>query len=365
VPSLHGGGAERSAATLCNEWVLRGHRVTLVTLARSSTSDFKLDSSVTCIALDLLTPSSTALNALLNNSRRVIALRHVLATCRIDVVLGMMTTCSILSFIASVGLRTRAIAAERIYPPMSPPGRAWQALRRLTYPRMSAVVSQTRKGAAWIELHCPGSRTGVVPNAVPWPLPAYDPALPTQGLIGERKTLLAAGRLARQKGFDLLLDAFATIASRHAEWDVVILGEGIERGTLIEQARALGIASRVRLPGVAGNMSDWYARADLFVMSSRFEGFPNALLEAMASGCPVISFDCDTGPSDIIRPGLDGVLVAVAEGHAGLAREMDHLMRCEPRRVDLGRHAVEVQARFSPEKVMEQWESLLNDVAKD
>lgn len=362
VSSLSGGGAERTAAALCNELGSRGLGVTLVTLAPRSDHEYRVDSGVTRIALDLLTPSGTAFAALINNVKRIAALRRVLATFRPDVVLGMMTSSSILAFFASIGLRTRVIAAERIYPPMYPIGRAWEALRRFTYPRMSAVVAQTQKGAAWIEAHCPGSRTEIVPNSVSWPLPCFEPELAAQGFIGERKMLLAVGRLDRQKGFDLLLDGFATIASRHPQWDVVILGEGSERENLRKQAEALGVAHRIHLPGVVGNISAWYSRADLFVMSSRFEGFPNALLEAMASGCPVVSLDCDTGPSDIVRSGVDGVLVALSDGHAGLARELDDLMRDDARRVALSSRATEVRTRFSPKTVMDQWERLLNDV---
>ena len=113
--------------------------------------------------------------------------------------------------------------------------------------------------------------------------------------------LLAAGRLAPQKGFDLLIDAFAGLSERAPG-----LGFGDFRGR--RGAPALGIAEfqqdglgqRVLLPGWAGNIPDWYGRAHLYAMSSRFEGFPNTLTEAMAHGLPAVSFDCDTGPKDII-----------------------------------------------------------------
>jgi len=128
-------------------------------------------------------------------------------------------------------------------------------------------------------------------------------------VLGHRRIVLAVGRFTKVKGFDLLIKAFAGIAIAYADWDLVILGEGPERSDLEAQVEALGLGHRVKLPGRAGNMPDWYARADLFVMSSHFEGFPLVLVEAMAHGCPAVSFDCDTGPRDIIRDEMDGRLV--------------------------------------------------------
>ncbi|MDA3877955.1 MAG: glycosyltransferase, partial [Halothiobacillus sp.] len=120
-----------------------------------------------------------------------------------------------------------------------------------------------------------------------------------------------------------------------------------------------GLAGRVALPGRVGNLADWYQRAELYVMSSRFEGFPNTLLEAMAHGLPAVSFACETGPADIIREGIDGHLVPPADGEAGLARAMAAMMQDDDRRQRMGKAAVTVQERFSPERVMGEWDDVL------
>ena len=108
--------------------------------------------------------------------------------------------------------------------------------------------------------------------------------------------LLSVGRLTKQKGFDQLISHFATLARSHANWDLIILGEGEERTALEAQIADADLTQRIKLPGRVNNVSEWYADADLFVMSSRFEGSPNVLLEAMAHGVPAVSFDCPTGP---------------------------------------------------------------------
>jgi glycosyltransferase involved in cell wall biosynthesis len=170
-------------------------------------------------------------------------------------------------------------------------------------------------------------------QSVQYPLPVAEPVLAPESLISaERKLLLAVGRLDVQKGFDLLLESFAQLLSRYPTWDLVILGEGSQRTALADQLIRLGLQGRAKLPGLAGNIGDWYSRADLYVMSSRFEGFPNTLAEAMAHGCPPISFDCDTGPRDLIRHEYDGLLVEANGDVLALTQALDRLMGSEDQR---------------------------------
>lgn len=120
--------------------------------------------------------------------------------------------------------------------------------------------------------------------------------------------ILGAGKLHRQKGFDRLLKAFRGIDAQDVR--LVILGDGSERDRLISMADRLGIASRVHFPGASSEIERWFHHALCFVLSSRYEGSPNVLIEAMANGCPVASFDCRYGPSEIIEDGISGLLVA-------------------------------------------------------
>jgi glycosyltransferase involved in cell wall biosynthesis len=171
--------------------------------------------------------------------------------------------------------------------------------------------------------------------------------------------VLAVGRLSEEKGFGQLLTAFAALKQRYPEWDLVILGEGPERTCLERQLDSLGLSGRVHLPGWVGNPGDWYARAEFYVMSSRFEGFPNTLVEAMAYGLPAVSFDCATGPADIIRDGIDGHLVPPAEGAEGLALAMEILVRKDQTRQRMGNAAVSVREQFSLERVLDHWDEML------
>ena len=136
------------------------------------------------------------------------------------------------------------------------------------------------------------------------------------------------GRLAPQKGFDLLIDAFSRVAGRHPQWSLQILGEGPDRPALERLIDVKGLAGRVVLAGWEPDPSAVLQQGDLFVLSSRFEGFPNALLEAMACGLPSVSFNCQSGPAEIIRDQIDGILVP-PEDVPGLADAIDRALTDE------------------------------------
>jgi glycosyltransferase involved in cell wall biosynthesis len=230
-------------------------------------------------------------------------------------------------------------------------------LRRWSYGRLDAVVALTNQSAAWLADNTAARRLHVIPNPVAWPMEAASPAIPPDsvGLAGRRR-LLAVGRLAPQKGFDLLIGAFAACARSFPEWELVIVGDGPSRAELEAQIEALGLGDRVFLAGRAGNIGAWYERADAYVLSSRFEGMPNVLLEAMSHGLPVISFDCETGPRELIRHGIDGLLVPPQDPKA-LAEAMAALMGDGPLRLRLGTRAVETRQRHALETIEAQWVS--------
>jgi glycosyltransferase involved in cell wall biosynthesis len=126
----------------------------------------------------------------------------------------------------------------------------------------------------------------------------------------------------------------------------------------------MGLTGRIMLPGRAGNTSDWYRRADLYVMSSHYEGFPNALCEAMAHGCAAVSFDCDTGPRDIIRHGENGLLVSPVGDSQALSSALDELMGNDKLRHRMSKKALDVRQRYSMECILLKWDELFNAVRR-
>lgn len=363
IHSLSGGGAERVTTSLAAHWAKKGRSITVVTLTSSDCDFFELHSDVKRIALNLADDSGNMLVGLVQNLRRIIALRRVIRQTEPDLAIGMMATANVLLALATLGLSPlRSIGSERTHPPAYPLGILWNWLRRVSYMRLTAVTALTYESAVWLKEHTGARLVAVIPNPTSWPLPTQAPRIiPESFCDSGRQMLLAVGRLSEEKQFDVLLDAFRALADQYPSWDLVILGEGPLRPMLHAQLRMMSLDHRVFLPGRAGNMRDWYERADLFVMSSRFEGFPNALVEALAHGLPAVSFDCDTGPRDIIRSEVDGLLVPgndVVKMTAALAR----LMGDADLRARYAERAVEARERFSMGKIAKMWEELFDKV---
>lgn len=362
IHSLSSGGAERVTANLANYWADKGGGVSIITLADVKKDFYRLDERVERIALNLTADSGNPLTAIVANLRRIVALRRELKRVQPDIAVGMMTTANVLLAFAARGLPIVTIGSERIHPPMLPLGRAWEWLRRLGYGYLQALVVLTQESCDWVRQHTRARTVAVIPNAVNWPLAMHAPVMPPEEyLVSGRRVLISVGRLDTQKGFDLLIDAFTGIASPAPDWDLVILGEGAQQEALMLQIKDQGLKQRIRLPGRVGNIADWYNAADLYVMSSRFEGFPNTLVEAMAHGLPAVSFDCDTGPRDIIRHEVDGLLVENGNVEA-LTLALHRLMTDRSIRQQFAVRAVEVRGRFSMEKVTGMWEELFEEV---
>ena len=197
----------------------------------------------------------------------------------------------------------------------------------------------------------------VIPNPVV--LPESEPI--ESQLFTDDRHLLAIGKLSHQKGFDLLIKAFAQICDTHPEWSVTILGEGAMRAELEDLCVQLQLQDRVFLPGTVRNVDAHLRKADIFALTSRFEGFPVTLCEAMACGVPVIGADCLSGPREIIHNGIDGLLV-VPDNVDALAVGLDILMSDPVKRQYFSHHAPKVLSRFGVKPVMAIWDSALRKV---
>lgn len=357
--SLEAGGAERVTANLANYWARQGWQVTIATVESIDRDFYRIDPAIRRISFEMAGASESVRQALVRNFRCARMLRKAIGDVRPHAVMSMMTNGNVILALASRGLpRLCAIGSERTFPGQYPIGRMWGYLRRFCYRGLDAVVALTPECADWILRNTFAATAPVIPNPAVWPLEAQAPYLAPETVCRPgRKVLLGAGRLSEEKDFSTLIKVFGELAAYHPDWDLAIVGGGSEYERLDEQIRQLGLSERVFLPGVVGNLGEWYERCDLYAMTSRYEGFPNTLAEALAHGLPAISFDCDTGPRDIIRHELDGLLVAPGD-LAALGKALDRVMGDNALRLRLAQRSVEARDRFSIERVAGLWETL-------
>jgi glycosyltransferase involved in cell wall biosynthesis len=284
-------------------------------------------------------------------------LRRAISETQPDIVISFMDRTNVRTLLATRGLGCPVVVCEQTDPALFDIGHTWKLLRRVVYPFADTLVCPMRQSLARFQAMT-RVRGVVIPNPIAVPPDLVPPARRLQGSSKER-VLLAMGRLVPQKGFDLLLSAFSTIAQHHPAWKLDILGEGPLLGELQEQAKSLNLEDRVHFCGAVADPFSKLFAADLFVFSSRFEGFGMALAEAMACGLPAVSFDCPEGPASIIRDGVDGVLVP-AEDVGALAAALDRLMRDPQERQRLAARAPEVRQRFSVESVLPLWQEIFD-----
>lgn len=361
IYSLGSGGAERVVANLANHWGTKGWEIIIVTMTSTDADSYKLHSGIKRIGLELTSDGGNLFSRFWKNIRRVKALRCILRETQPDIALAMMSTANVTLALAARGLpNVCAIGSERTFPPQVPLGVIRETLRRNTYGQLAAVVALTQECARWIGEHSLARKIPVISNPACWPLPEHGKKKCRSEVCSpERRLLLAVGRLSKEKNFETLIDVFSNLAQRHPDWDLVILGEGGDRRGLETQVEAKKLGKRVFLPGCIGNVGDWYEQADLYVMTSHFEGFPNTLAEALAHGLPAVSFNCDTGPRDIIRHGVDGLLVPPGDSRE-LMFALDQIMADSQLRRRFAARATDARERFSIEKIASLWEDLFD-----
>lgn len=353
TPSLSGGGAERVVQRLSAGFCDAGHAVTVITT--TSRPDFyRLDEACERVSLDITGQppgQARAFSSLWRVPLGLRRLRKAIIASDPDVVISFMEHVNVLTALL-VGRRTRVVATEHINAAEIRPGVAWRLLRRLAYRRLDRLVSVSEGVDDCFEW-LPRSKRLVILNPVgdpPSTAAAAPPLLPAG-----TPYLIAMGRLTEQKGFDLLLTAFAEVRPRHREWKLMILGEGEEREDLQRQVNSLSLDQHVLLPGRLDHPFPLVEKAECFVLSSRAEGFPMVLIEALSCGTPAVAFDCPSGPSEIIVPGQNGLLVPPLRTDL-LAEALDAVMSDPSLRRRFASHAAASVAGLQLDRIVEQWE---------
>lgn len=345
---LHGrGGAERQIVMLASALAQRGHQVHLIVLAENK-ADYAICEQVQVWDLSCLEegPGHRIV-------KRYQGLRQVLAKIQPDISIHYWLQSAYLA-----ALMPKSVCGKLIYSERGDPGdREYAGLlglvRKLAFRRCAGFVFQSEGARDYFGTNV-ARRSAVIHNPVAVPQDAYLAPCKTR-----QKRIVTAGRLQAQKNHALLIDAIAAIAGDFPDYTLEIYGDGTLKDGLQQQVRELGLTDRVHLMGSCPDIFDKLYPASLFVLSSDYEGMPNALMEAMALGLPCISTDCPPGgPRTLIQNGHNGLLVPVGDEKA-LAGAMADILKDPQKAEAMGAAARQLRQTHNPKRIFDRWEAYL------
>ncbi len=301
------------------------------------------------IKLGLDEKSIKSSNALAGNIIRTRVTVKTIKNINPDVVLSFLTMVNIVTILSAKITSTPVIVSERTNI-NSLKSKFWKKVRRIVYPYADALIVQSKydKNKYGFHKYCK-----VIQNPIS--------ITNNYNNIKRENIILAVGRLVNVKGFDLLIDAFSKVNS--VNWNLIILGNGNNRKKLQKQIDDLNLKDKVKMPGVEKDIEKYYKKSSIFVLSSRLEGFPNALVEAMAYGCSPIAFDILTGPRDIIDNQKNGLLIE-ALNVSLLAQEMQKLMDNPDKIYTYGKNAKNITKKLDIEKISKEWFDIIFTILK-
>jgi GalNAc-alpha-(1->4)-GalNAc-alpha-(1->3)-diNAcBac-PP-undecaprenol alpha-1,4-N-acetyl-D-galactosaminyltransferase len=345
--TLAGGGAERVLVTMAEYWAGAGQRVTVLVLRAPVPGEYSVSIDVRVDRLILIDERNPICDW--RQFTRLARLRARLKELRPDVVISFIDKLNTAVLVALTGSNIPVIATEHLAPWMCPLPPVWEALRHASYRRALCVVSPTAAITEWFTHRYKGPF-----ETLPYPAKLNY----AEKSLLRRNVILGVGRLNHQKGFDLLINAFAQIASRFPDWEVEIAGDGPLRGALDGQIAALGLTGRVRLLGQVHDVFSLYKSAEIFALPSRHEAYPMALCEALSAGCCVVASDCPTGPREILERTRAGVLVP-SEDVESLATAIANLVAARDRPSAAGSAEPALVRQLDAPNVMMLWENAL------
>ena len=349
IPSLRGGGAERVASLLSLEWA-KTHEVALAVFD-SSRMAYEHGGRL----IDLGLPARPGpFGKLWNSMIRVLRLIRLIRSEEPQCIVSFMESANFPAILAAtccgrLGALTASVHGNPSRYPVF-----YRCLLPIAYRLPKRLVAVSRGVAkTLIRLGVPQRKVDVIPNPVLLPR-SFKAGDKGAGLALCRPCpfVLGVGRLCLEKGFERLIAAFALLGV--VETELVILGEGPERSHLLGVARGLGIEHRLVLPGLVPDPAPWYRAAECMVLSSRHEGFGNVIVEAMANACPVVSFDCDFGPREIIRHGKSGLLVPEGDILA-LSQSMARVLGDKTLKWELVRCGINAAEGYRADRIAQRW----------
>lgn len=344
IPTLGSGGAERVTSILVNNWIKdKENNITLL-VWDAKRIFYTLDKNIKII--DLNFRYTNKFERIIKQLKVLNSIRQYIRKNNPDFILSFLTQTNIAVLLATLFLKRKIIISERNSPDAIKKELNYftDKLRKYLYPKANGIIAQTEISREYIQKEFPKLKSISIYNPI-------SNIKNNDNLIREN-IILNIGRLTNQKGQLDLIQAFHKLNLNN--WTLVIAGEGELRVMLEQKIIEMKLEKKVKLVGEVKNISSWLNRSSIFVFPSYHEGFPNALAEAMISGLPVISYDCDTGPSELIINKKNGLLVEVGNKNE-LSKAIELLINNPKLRDEIANEAIKIEDLISPNVISKQY----------
>lgn len=355
IGSLHKGGAERVFVNLAKFFLDERYRVTMVTQYRyPDEEEYILPPEIKRVISDL-NSDELSNSRIVNFYRRVCKLRRIWKVEQPDMVLSCIGKNNFMTIVTAMFTATRSVVSVVGEAKEEYPSRLMHDLANFLFPFADGIVLQTERSKYFFNKKTQ-RKAVILPNSL-------NPAFIKPRYEGARdKRIVAVGRLDANKNHEMMIRAFAALMDKYPEYTLTIYGEGELRPYLEDLVSRLGISQQVFLPGVIPDVADRIERAALFLLTSYSEGVSNALIEALASGLPVISTDVPSGGTvELITDGENGLIIPAGDLNA-LEEAMDKLLGDPAYADSLGREAAKIQQRLAPERVNRLWKDYFDGI---
>lgn len=349
INAIHEGGAERVMVNLASYFAQEGDDIILITSFKDSW-EYPYSPKIKRYILE----KKAVRSRLQRNISRILELRKVLKTEKPDCLISFMAEPNYRAIIASSGLKTKTIISVRNDPNKEYPGKTGKFLGKWLLPLADGCVFQTDEAKRWFPQKLQ-DKSKIIFNAV------KDDFFEINRQV-VKNTIVTCGRLEEQKNHKMLIYAFELVLQKHPDAKLMIYGEGKLRSELTKLIKSIGIEQNVLLCGNSSNVPEVLSKAEIFVLSSDYEGMPNALMEALAAGIPCISTDCPCGgPKNLITDKINGRLIPV-KNIKQLAIVLDELLNNKDDATKLGIEARKRALEFRPIKIYEAWHNYIESI---
>lgn len=343
------GGAERVTSILTNEWGKKDCEIKILVTSTEAISKYPLSKNVQVISY-----SEEIKNNKFGQIAIIKKIREICIEWEPNVVISFFNDLCALSAVAIIGLHIPLVYSERNDPNKTNQRFIDRIYRRIVEKRTDKIVFQT-KGAQKLYSLKVQEKSTVIIN------PLNTEQFPIHDFMNERKEIVSVGRLESQKNQKLLITAFSLISKKFPEYRLVIYGEGNLRKELESYIKEKGLMNRVTLPGTKNNILEYIKDSSLFVLSSDYEGLPNALIEAMAIGLPCISTDCSPGGARELITNEENGLITECGNAVELSNAMSRMLIDRDCAKRYAKKALEVRERTNVEKISSDWLRCINE----